>query len=69
MFIPITYMFNLGASLLDLFCKVARLGLTFVMNGIHGVQKALRMGTFDEKIHYAVLKENGQYLKLQNKTL
>jgi len=39
------------------------------MNGIIGVQKKLSIGTFAEKIHYAVLKENGQYLKLANKTL
>lgn len=46
MFIPMTYMFNLGVGFVNLVGKTAKLGLTFVMNGIQGVQKALRIGTF-----------------------
>jgi len=68
-FVPITFILNFAMSIIGFVAKIAKLGLTFVMNGIHGVQKTLRIGAFAEKIHYAVLKENGQYLKLPNKTL
>lgn len=66
---PLIFMIGFSSSVFDLFCKILRLGLAFIMNGIQGVQKTLRIGTFAERIHYAVLKENGQYLKLSNKTL
>ena len=61
--------FYLAVSILEITGKLVKLALTFFMNGIIGVQKKLSIGTFAEKIHYAVLKENGQYLKLANKTL
>jgi hypothetical protein len=66
---PLILIIGFISSVFDLFCKILRLGLAFIMNGIQGVQKTLRIGTFAERIHYAVLKENGQYLKLSNKTL
>lgn len=66
---PLIFIIGFSSSVLDLFCKILKLGLAFIMNGIQGVQKTLRIGTFAERIHYAVLKENGQYLKLSNKTL
>jgi hypothetical protein len=46
MFIPISFALNLGMNILDFFGKTARLGLAFVMNGILGVQKTLRIGAF-----------------------
>ena len=66
---PITFVFNFCIGLFEFCLKIVKLGLTFIMNGIQGVQKTLRIGTFAERIHYAILKENGQYLKLNNKTL
>lgn len=58
----------LAVGFIQLMGKFLQLVLTFLIEGIQGVQRALRVGTYAEKIHYAVLKENGQYLKL-NKTL
>lgn len=43
---PLTYILYSTMSLLDFFCKLARLCLTFVMTGIQGVQKTLKIGTF-----------------------
>lgn len=56
MLVPLTYPIYLGYTILEYFCKIVRLGLTFVMTGIQGVQKALKVGAFAEKIHYAILK-------------
>lgn len=56
LFIPLTYPIYWGYTILEYFCKIVRLGLTFVMTGIQGVQKALKVGAFAEKIHYAILK-------------
>ena len=53
---PLTYLLYSAMSLLDFFCKFAKLGLTLFMTGIQGVQKTLKIGTFAEKIHYAILK-------------
>lgn len=46
MVIPISFVLNLGINILEFFGKIARLGLAFVMNGILGVQKTLRIGAF-----------------------
>lgn len=53
---PITFGLFILTSLLDFCYKLLKLILTFVMTGIQGVQRKLRIGTFAEKIHYAVLK-------------
>lgn len=55
-FAPLFFTIGLSSSVLEFFCKILKLGLAFVMNGIQGVQKTLRIGTFAERIHYAVLK-------------
>ena len=57
---------------LDLFhyiFKILRVLLSFIVGGLQAVFRSLGVGVFGEKIHYAILKENGQYLKLPGKTL
>jgi hypothetical protein len=55
--------------MLNLVGNGGQLGITFIMNGIQGVQRTLQISSFAEKLHYAILKKNGQYLKLENKSL
>lgn len=66
---PFIFFLSITSFLLSFVGKVLKLGLTFFLTGIQGVQRTLKIGAFAEKIHYAILKENGQYLKLVNKTL
>ena len=62
---PLSWAFNL----FNYAVRTFRVLLTFLVGGLQGVFRSLGVGVFGEKIHYAVLKENGQYLKLPNKTL
>ena len=39
------------------------------MKGFYSILNNFRKGCFSEKIHYAVLKENGLYLKISGLTL
>ena len=54
---------------LSYLAKAARVVLSFVVGGLQNVFKTLGIGAFGEKIHYAIIKENGQYLKIDGKSV
>ena len=45
--------------------KPIRVVLAFIVGGLQAVLKTLGIGIFGEKVYYAILKENGQYLKIE----
>ena len=64
-----SYPLSWAFDLFNYFIRMGSVVLTFFVGGLQGVFRSLGVGVFGEKIHYAVLKENGQYLKMSNKTL
>ena len=66
---PFLYIINWSFKLLSYFVKGVSLLFTLIFTGVDGVMKKIGRHYHANEINYAVLKENGQYLKLEGESL
>ena len=67
--LPWLYLANWGLKMLYALGKFISIIFTFFITGIEGVRKRITRHYHANEIHYAVLKGNGQYLKLNGLSL
>ena len=62
---PFLYVITFSFRLLTYFIKTVSIIFTLIFSGVDGVRKKINKRYLTNQIYYAVLKGNGQYLKLK----